>query len=612
MGHNWEIVKLSEVLQLNIDSVDVLSQPEFYFAGVYCFGGGLFKRGLLNGENTSYKTYNRLHKNQIVVSKVKGWEGAIALVTDEYDGMFLSPVYPTFSLISDTIADLSYIHLFLQQKEIWQKLFSNSKGIGARRNSISEVTFLNLLIPLPPLTEQKRIVEKIESVQKRLERIKQLRAEQEKEIGNIRYSLMTKLESDYTKVVIYSVCNLQKGSFPIMKTEAGNFPFVVTGEEFKTANAYDFDCAATCVPLISSTGHGNAAMHRVHYANGKFALSNLLCAVIPKDDNKVNAKYLYELFMAKKDEYFVPLMAGTSNVSLNIDRLGNVEIPLPPITEQNRIVAFLEKVNQIQLTFKVQEAELSNLLPALLDKAFKGELFDTQRENQRPDDSNIRLFPKLTNRQEAVVKIYSIEDMAILAGYIIMRNKGKDFGRVKLIKLLFLIEYHCQLEVNKTKTQYFYQDAAGPHNEEYRKEIESILNLDRYYESIKKPTKSGKEVYQYQPLENENELPVFFQSIFTVKQKEIKDMIALFRKESWKTCEIVATLYAVWNNRILVKQKITDEELVKDFFKWSKHKRDYTKEEVIEGLRFMNKNSIIPDGFGKYIDIKAKDRFLDF
>jgi len=110
-------------------------------------------------------------------------------------------------------------------------------------------------------------------------------------------------------------------------------------------------------------------------------LSNLLCAVIPKDESKVNAKYLYELFMAKKDEYFVPLMAGTSNVSLNIDKLGNVEIPLSSIDEQNHIVSFLEKINQIRQTFKAQEAELTDLLPALLDKAFKGELFGKENDS---------------------------------------------------------------------------------------------------------------------------------------------------------------------------------------------------------------------------------------
>ena len=159
-----------------------------------------------------------------------------------------------------------------------------------------------------------------------------------------------------------------------MQTIAGEFPFVVTAAEFKTANSFDFDCEAVCVPLVSSTGHGNAALHRVHYAEGKFALSNLLCAVIAKDKNEVNTKFLFELFMAMKDEYFVPLMKGTSNVSLNINKIAGIKIPLPPIEKQNRIVSLLDKLNDAKAYHTKTIQELNELMPALLDKAFKGEL----------------------------------------------------------------------------------------------------------------------------------------------------------------------------------------------------------------------------------------------
>jgi type I restriction enzyme S subunit len=54
---------------------------------------------------------------------------------------------------------------------------------------------------------------------------------------------------------------------------------------------------AVCVPLISSTGHGDAALHRVHYQEGKFALANLLVALLPRNPEKLSAKYLYHLLM---------------------------------------------------------------------------------------------------------------------------------------------------------------------------------------------------------------------------------------------------------------------------------------------------------------------------
>ena len=61
----------------------------------------------------------------------------------------------------------------------------------------------------------------------------------------------------------------------------------------RSAESYQIDGAAVCVPLISSTGHGDAALHRVHYEEGKFAVANLLVALIPKDPTHCDAKYLY-------------------------------------------------------------------------------------------------------------------------------------------------------------------------------------------------------------------------------------------------------------------------------------------------------------------------------
>ena len=91
---------------------------------------------------------------------------------------------------------------------------------------------------------------------------------------------------------------------------------VVTADFRRSASTYQLEGPAVCVPLISSTGHGDAAIHRVHYQEGKFALANLLVALLPNDSSVCNAKYLYHLLMARKDELLVPLMLGTANVSL--------------------------------------------------------------------------------------------------------------------------------------------------------------------------------------------------------------------------------------------------------------------------------------------------------
>jgi hypothetical protein len=150
---------------------------------------------------------------------------------------------------------------------------------------------------------------------------------------------------------IQDVCHLIKGEYPTLKTPPGEYPLVVTAAFRRSASTYQIDGKAVCVPLISSTGHGHAALHRVHYEEGKFAVADLLVALVVKDENICLPKYLYYLLSARKNEYFVTLMKGSANVSLKSKDIAKVEICLPPLSEQKRIVARIDK-----LAAKIEEA----------------------------------------------------------------------------------------------------------------------------------------------------------------------------------------------------------------------------------------------------------------
>jgi type I restriction enzyme, S subunit len=164
---------------------------------------------------------------------------------------------------------------------------------------------------------------------------------------------------------IGDVCSITRGVYPTMKTEPGEYPLVVTAAFRRSASTYQMEGPAVCVPLISSTGHGNAALHRVHYQEGKFALANLLVALTPKDNSICDPKYLYHLLMAKKDEYLVPLMLGTANVSFKEQDIAGVEIALPPLNDQVRIVSRIEELAAKVAEATRLQAEITNQLDAL-------------------------------------------------------------------------------------------------------------------------------------------------------------------------------------------------------------------------------------------------------
>src|SRR5262245_504661 len=115
---------------------------------------------------------------------------------------------------------------------------------------------------------------------------------------------------------IGDICFLEKGTYPTMKTLPGKYPLVVTAAYRRSATSYQIDGEAVCVPLISSAGHGRATMSRVHYEKGRFALANLLVALIVRDPSVCLPRYLYHLLNHNRERYFVPLMSGVANVSL--------------------------------------------------------------------------------------------------------------------------------------------------------------------------------------------------------------------------------------------------------------------------------------------------------
>jgi type I restriction enzyme S subunit len=167
------------------------------------------------------------------------------------------------------------------------------------------------------------------------------------------------------------LCRMVKGISPTLKTEPGHYPLVVTASYRRTADTWQLEGPAVCIPLISSTGHGDAALHRVHYQEGKFALANLLVALKPNDPSVSDAKYLYHLLMVQKDELLVPLMQGTANVSLKELDIAGVEIPLPPLAEQQRVVARIEElaaqIKEARTLRKQAVEEADALLRSILD-----------------------------------------------------------------------------------------------------------------------------------------------------------------------------------------------------------------------------------------------------
>ena len=155
-------------LSLALEQVDVEADAQYKIAGVRGFGNGMFPREAISGSETSYKTLNCLRAGNLVMSRLKAFEGAIAIVPEELDGYYASAEFPTFEVVTAEV-EPRYLNHLCSWPIFWQMLQSESKGIGARRERVSAQRLLKIEIPMPSVSEQRRVADKLDILMSKLD-----------------------------------------------------------------------------------------------------------------------------------------------------------------------------------------------------------------------------------------------------------------------------------------------------------------------------------------------------------------------------------------------------------------------------------------------------------
>jgi len=180
-------VKLSEILELDERSEIVQIGQQYPQVGVKGFGGGLFAKEVVEATQTTYKAFNRLYEGAIVLSQVKGWEGAIAGCTASLVGRYVSPEYRTFCCIEGQ-AIPGYISALVITPWFWNQLKNFSRGLGGRRERIHPEQFLQMEVPMPNIDLQKQALESFS----KLSVLEQLQTETAAELDALLPSILDK------------------------------------------------------------------------------------------------------------------------------------------------------------------------------------------------------------------------------------------------------------------------------------------------------------------------------------------------------------------------------------------------------------------------------------
>ena len=149
---------MSELVTLREPDVRVRPDEVYHFAGVYCFGRGVFVGQQKPGMEFMYPKLTRLRAGNFVYPKLMAWEGALAVVPPECDGLVVSTEYPVFEIDQAKVLP-EVIDVYFRTPSIWPALAGASTGTNVRRRRLNPTDFLRHRMPLPTRASQFKLKE---------------------------------------------------------------------------------------------------------------------------------------------------------------------------------------------------------------------------------------------------------------------------------------------------------------------------------------------------------------------------------------------------------------------------------------------------------------------
>jgi type I restriction enzyme S subunit len=398
MNKVWPKLRLGEVLTPVVRPEAPIPGTTYRQLGVKLWGQGAYERESIDGAATKYATLSRSEVDDIVVNKIWARNGSVAVVQPQLAGCFVSGEFPSFVANPQELLP-RWIHWLTKTAWFWAQCDEKSQGTSGK-NRIKPEQFLNVEIALPPLAEQRRVVARIEALAAQIADAHSLRQEAQAETKAVlqaakRMILSSVKEANRPK--LREIAELRYGiSAPISNATdpALGQPIVrmanvsIEGDldlsdmRYIPASAKEqqqFRLERGDLLLNWRSGSSqHVGKTAIFDHDGDYLFASFLLRIRPSRE-KVFPEWLKSVLNFMRAEgVFLDAQRFQVNTKLNASEFGEFEIIVPPLPEQCRILSELDALQAQVDPLKRLQAEtaagLDALLPAILDRAFKGKL----------------------------------------------------------------------------------------------------------------------------------------------------------------------------------------------------------------------------------------------
>lgn len=307
----------------------------------------------VTSEDTSQ--YKYVEKGNLVINKMKAWQGSLAI--SKYEGI-VSPAYYVCEFRNAAV-DKNYIHHLLRCVAYAQEFERLSTGMRIGQWDLGIDDFMLVPVILPPLNEQKHIGHYLDAQCLKIDTIisdaKTSIAEYKAWKSSIIYEAVTKgldrnvemkdsgvdiigyIPKNWTLRRLKFLCSVMTGNQDTQNAvDNGIYPFYVRSPIVEHSNVYTYEGEG-----VLMAGDGAGAGRVFHHAFGKYAIHQRVYCF--HDFHNILPDYFY-YFMSELFKHEMDKGSAQSTVpSVRMPMIANFQVCLPPIDEQRHIVKAIEK-----------------------------------------------------------------------------------------------------------------------------------------------------------------------------------------------------------------------------------------------------------------------------
>lgn len=380
---DWEIVQIDQLVNINRESRDPTknSEESFYYIDIDAVenGTGLIKNPKrLFGKEAPSRARRVIHKDDVIMSTVRPYHKAFALVPQLYDNQICSTGFAVLSCGRNL--DPKYLLQFLFSDKVIDQC--TSMMAGGQYPALNTTQVSKIKITAPSLPEQQKIASLLSKVDEQIEQTEQIIEKTEILKKGLMQKLLTKgightkfkktelgdIPKEWSIEKLGVICELiTKGTTPttvgfsyqntginFVKIESisasGNFLLNMFSHISEDANnALKRSILKDRDLLFSIAG----ALGRVAIVNSEIlpANTNQALAIIRlKEDQKTDIKYVYFYLKGPQIQKHIDrINVQSAQANLSLENINNFKIALPQKEEQQKIASILSKVDsQIQ------------------------------------------------------------------------------------------------------------------------------------------------------------------------------------------------------------------------------------------------------------------------